>query len=60
MAHGIYDAVIPITHATASREKLLAANYPLEWHEYPMDHAVCQQEIADISQWLQRIIESVV
>jgi phospholipase/carboxylesterase len=59
MAHGIYDAVIPIAHAIASRERLLAANYPLEWYEYPMDHTVCQQEIVDISQWLQRIIEPV-
>lgn len=55
MAHGIYDAVIPITHAIASRERLLAANYPLEWHEYPMAHSVCEQEIADISHWLRRV-----
>lgn len=55
MAHGIYDAVIPITHAIASREKLLTANYTLEWHEYPMAHSVCEQEIGDISRWLRRI-----
>ncbi len=55
MAHGIYDAVIPLTHAVASRDKLLTANYPLEWHEYPMAHSVCEQEMADISRWLGRI-----
>lgn len=53
MAHGIYDAVIPITHAIVSRERLLAAKYSLEWHEYPMAHSVCEQEIADISHWLR-------
>ncbi len=55
MAHGIYDVVIPLAHAVASREKLLTANYPLEWHEYPMAHSVCEQEIVDISRWLGRI-----
>ncbi len=57
MAHGTYDTVIPISHAIASKEKLLAANYTPEWHEYAMAHTVCQQEIADISHWLQRIME---
>lgn len=55
MAHGIYDAVIPISQAIASREKLLTANYPLEWHEYPMAHSVCEQEIVDVSRWVRCI-----
>jgi phospholipase/carboxylesterase len=55
MAHGIYDTVIPLAHAIASREKLLTANYPLEWHEYPMAHSVCEEEIVDVSCWLRRI-----
>jgi phospholipase/carboxylesterase len=58
MTHGIYDPVIPISYAIASREKLLADNYALEWHEYPMAHTVCQQEVADIGHWLRCIIES--
>lgn len=56
MAHGTYDAVIPMSHAVTSRDKLLVANYAPEWHEYPMAHTVCQQEIADISHWLQSIM----
>ena len=56
MAHGIYDPVIPPSHAAASRDKLLAADYPLEWYEYPMEHSVCEAEIADISRWLRQII----
>ncbi|MDV6341384.1 dienelactone hydrolase family protein [Nitrosomonas sp. Is24] len=56
MAHGIYDPVIPLSHAAASRDKLLATGYPLEWHEYPMAHSVCEAEIADISRWLRHII----
>nr|WP_090720584.1 dienelactone hydrolase family protein [Nitrosomonas sp. Nm166] len=58
MAHGTYDSVISLSHAIASREKLRAACYEPEWHEYPMAHTVCQQEIADLSRWLRRITES--
>lgn len=54
MAHGSFDTVIPIANALASRGKLFAADYQVEWHEYPMAHSVCAQEIADISNWLQR------
>lgn len=56
MAHGTYDSVIPLTHAIASREKLLAANCAPEWHEYPIGHTVSPQEIGDLARWLQRII----
>lgn len=56
MAHGIYDPVIPVSFAAASRDKLLAAHYSLEWHEYPMAHTVCGAEIADISRWLRHIV----
>ncbi len=55
MAHGSHDPVVPISLATASREKLHQANYPLEWHEYPMDHTVCLQEIQDMDNWLHGI-----
>lgn len=57
MAHGSFDTVIPISNAVASRGKLLAAEYRVEWHEYPMAHSVCEQEIADISNWLQRTLD---
>jgi len=56
MAHGNADLVIPATLAKASRDLLLAANYQVEWHEYAMEHAVCAEEIIDISSWLRRII----
>lgn len=53
MMQGIYDPIVPLTLAIYSREKLLSAKYPLEWHEYPMAHSVCAEEVADISRWLQ-------
>ena len=55
-AHGTYDPVIPLAMATASRDKLGASGYPVQWHEYPMQHSVCVEEIADISGWLHKVL----
>lgn len=56
MAHGRADPMIAIGRAQESRKMLEALGYPVEWHEYPMPHAVCPQEIADISGWLVKIL----
>jgi phospholipase/carboxylesterase len=56
MAHGRFDNMIGMDRATLSRDALLALGYPVEWHEYPMEHSVCPQEIADMSAFLLRIL----
>ena len=56
MAHGAYDDMIPPDRAARSRDALLALGYAVEWHEYPMPHSVCPEEIADIAAFLQRIL----
>jgi len=56
MAHGRFDDVIPLQRAQASREALEKMGYPVEWHEYPMPHSVCAEEIADISAFLSKVI----
>jgi len=56
MAHGTYDDIIPIARAKMSREILEQQGYKLEWHEYPMPHSVCPQELADISAFLSRLL----
>ena len=56
MAHGQYDGLIPIDRAVVSRRQLEAAGYAIEWHVYPMEHAVCADEIADVSAWLRRVL----
>src|SRR3989441_3640676 len=57
MAHGLDDPLIPIERARISRKLLESAGYRVEWHEYPMEHSVCAEEIADISAWLQRVLK---
>ncbi|MGH8150384.1 MAG: alpha/beta hydrolase [Steroidobacteraceae bacterium] len=56
MCHGRYDPVLAIEGAERSRELLRARGYAVEWKEYPMQHQVCVEEIADISQWLGRVL----
>jgi phospholipase/carboxylesterase len=52
-AHGSQDPVILLPMAVTSRDKLRELGYKVDWHEYPMQHSVCMQEMADISAWLR-------
>ena len=56
MGHGTRDGVVMLPRATASRDALKAIGYAMEWHDYPMEHSVCPQEIADLGAWLRRVL----
>jgi phospholipase/carboxylesterase len=56
MAHGRMDPVVPFARAVQSRDALMAMGYPVEWHEYPMQHSVHPQEIADLQRFLTRVL----
>jgi phospholipase/carboxylesterase len=56
LAHGRMDPVVPIARAIASRDALQALGYAVEWHEYPMAHSVCMEEIADLNGWLLGVL----
>jgi phospholipase/carboxylesterase len=56
MAHGQFDDIIPIRRAEASRDALAALGYKVDWHAYPMPHSVCAPEIADIGEFLGRVL----
>jgi phospholipase/carboxylesterase len=56
MAHGTADPVVPVTLGMRSRDALTAHGYRVEWHEYPMPHAVCPAEISDIRVFLSRVL----
>lgn len=57
LAHGSYDPMLPIALGHHSCETLEKAGYTVEWHDYPMAHAVCAEEIADIRNWLLSVFE---
>lgn len=56
LAHGRSDPVIPLARAAASRDALIALGHSVEWHEYPMPHSVCAQELADWNRWLLKVL----
>ena len=58
MAHGTEDPVVPIQLAQASRAALERRGYEVEWHTWPMQHAVCAEEVEAISAFLGRVLGS--
>ena len=56
MAHGLFDPVVPLVMGAGSMTFLTGLGYAVEWHQYPMQHSVCAEEIADIAEWLKRIL----
>ena len=55
MAHGTFDPMLPLALGQHTHEVLTAAGYKSQWHDYPMAHAVCAEEIAHISDWLLNV-----
>ena len=56
MAHGRGDPVVVMPRGSASRDALGALGYDVEWHEYPMEHSVCMEEVTDLNRWLLRVL----
>jgi phospholipase/carboxylesterase len=56
LVHGRQDPVIPLARAIASRDALLALGYEIEWHDYPMPHSVCLEEVAHLNRWLLDVL----
>jgi phospholipase/carboxylesterase len=56
MGHGQADNVLPMSLGTQSRDFLKSQGYAVEWHDYPMAHSVCAAEIANIREFLFRVL----
>ncbi|MBS1161009.1 MAG: estA [Proteobacteria bacterium] len=50
--HGSDDDVVPLALGRQAHDFLQGQAYRIAWHEYPMPHSVCPEEIADIGRWL--------
>ncbi len=56
MAHGQMDPIIPLARAIETRQELTRLGYAVRWHEYPIQHSVCAEEVADIRAWLMAVL----
>ena len=55
ICHGILDPVVPESLGRKTLAILQNLGFVPEYNSYPMEHAVCPQEIADIGDWISRI-----
>jgi phospholipase/carboxylesterase len=58
LCHGRNDPVVPIAMGLEARAELQARGYAPEWHDYPMQHSVCMEEIADVARWLRQHLKA--
>lgn len=56
MAHGAQDDMVPMFVGQQARDTLKACGYDVQWHDYPMPHSVCPEEIGEVSRWLVRVL----
>jgi phospholipase/carboxylesterase len=54
MAHGTQDPIVPLQLAESSHRSLKGHGYGVEWHTYPMPHAVCAEEVEALGEFLTK------
>lgn len=56
LAHGTMDPVVVPERGEATRDLLQSLGYSCQWKTYPMQHAVCAEEVDDIAKWLSEVL----
>lgn len=57
MAHGHYDPILPLNFGKQSCALLEKLGYAVAWHDYPMEHGVCGEEVMDLDRWLHELLQ---
>jgi phospholipase/carboxylesterase len=57
MAHGILDSIVAIESGKAVFNALHAQHYPIQWHDYVMEHSVCVEEIEHLATFINGIFK---
>ncbi|NTS76754.1 dienelactone hydrolase family protein [Catenovulum sp. SM1970] len=55
-AHGTSDDIVPYSAGKNAADTLSKLGFNIEWHDYPMQHNVCPQQIMDIGAWIKNIL----
>lgn len=58
VCHGTQDPIVPVWLGKAAYEQIAALDpeRPMHWYDYPMPHAVCPEELAEIARFLREQI----
>jgi len=54
--HGSHDPMVPEALGQRAADTLRALGYRVNYRRYPMEHAVCPAQIADIGRWLKSLL----
>ena len=57
LAHGRNDGMVPMARGVAARDLLQGLGQPIEWHDYPMEHSVCIEEVQALQKWLAKVLQ---
>jgi phospholipase/carboxylesterase len=57
MAHGIVDSIVDVEAGKAVYDQLHALGYPIQWHDYLMEHTLCVEEIEHLSTFINNIFK---
>ncbi len=55
-AHGTLDPMVTFDRGLAARDRLRGLGHDVAWHEYPMGHQVCLEEIQDLGGWFAELL----
>ena len=53
MAHGTHDPTVPVALGRDAARMLAENQVQVAWSEWPMQHAVCPDEIAALDRWIE-------
>ena len=56
LAHGTLDPLVSSTLGQETRDFLQTRGFTVEWKTYPMEHAVCPEEIGHVREFLARVL----
>ena len=55
LGHGRQDGMVPMARGASARDALAALGYDVAWHDYPMAHSVCMEEVSELNRWLLNV-----
>jgi phospholipase/carboxylesterase len=60
LAGGVFDPLVLPAWTKQSLAKLQSDGFQqIEWHDYPMEHSICADEVGDLANWLTRQINTI-
>jgi phospholipase/carboxylesterase len=58
VGHGSHDPMVPVQLGEMAASRLRSMGHEVEFHRYPMPHAVCPEEVADLAAWFRARFET--